>query len=167
MAFGAFRRTFSGLSGPSGPFGAWLSGMAFGAFRLSAFGAFRLSGPFGAFRRTFSGRLPRARTAAGVSRNYIYIYIYMYTYIYIYMYMYMYMYMCMYICIYIYIYTYVYTYVYTYQARAHGAPAACGILLRSVFIISNREISSWASRILKANMLLICPYCLEFQIARV
>ena len=37
----------------------------------------------------------------------------------------------------------------------------------SVFIISNREISNRASQILKANMLLICPYCLKFQIARV
>ena len=39
--------------------------------------------------------------------------------------------------------------------------------LRSVFIISNREISNWAYQILKANMLLICTYCLKFQIARV
>ena len=39
--------------------------------------------------------------------------------------------------------------------------------LRSVFIISNRKKSNWASQILKANMLLICPYCLTFQIARV
>ena len=34
------------------------------------------------------------------------------------------------------------------------------------FIVSNREISNQASQILKANMLLICPYCLKFQIAR-
>ena len=39
--------------------------------------------------------------------------------------------------------------------------------LRSVFIISNREISNRASQILKAKMLLIRPYCLKFQIARV
>ena len=39
--------------------------------------------------------------------------------------------------------------------------------IRSVFIISNRKISNWASQTLKANMLLICPYCLKFQIARV
>ena len=38
---------------------------------------------------------------------------------------------------------------------------------RSVFIISNRKISNRAYQILKANMLLICPYCLKFQIARV
>ena len=38
---------------------------------------------------------------------------------------------------------------------------------RSVFIISNRKISNWASQILKANMLLVCPYCLKFQIGRV
>ena len=37
----------------------------------------------------------------------------------------------------------------------------------SVFVISNRKISNWASQILKANMLLICPYCIKFQIARV
>ena len=37
----------------------------------------------------------------------------------------------------------------------------------SVFIISNRKTPNWASQILKANMLLICPYCLKFQIARV
>ena len=42
-----------------------------------------------------------------------------------------------------------------------------GIVIRSVFIISNRKNSNWASQILKATMLLICPYCLEFQIARV
>ena len=40
-------------------------------------------------------------------------------------------------------------------------------LLLSVFIISNRKTSNWASQILKTNMLLICPYCLKFQIARV
>ena len=34
-------------------------------------------------------------------------------------------------------------------------------------IISNRKNSNWASQILKANMLPICPYCLKFQIARV
>ena len=39
--------------------------------------------------------------------------------------------------------------------------------LRSVFVISNRKISNWASQILKTNMLLVCPHCLEFQIARV
>ena len=32
------------------------------------------------------------------------------------------------------------------------------LVLRSVFIISNRKTSNWASRILKANMLLMCPY---------
>ena len=42
-----------------------------------------------------------------------------------------------------------------------------GAVLRSVFIISNRKISNRASQILEANMLLICPYCLKFQIARV
>ena len=41
------------------------------------------------------------------------------------------------------------------------------LTLRSVFIIWNREISNWASQILKANMLLICRYCLEFQNDRV
>ena len=41
------------------------------------------------------------------------------------------------------------------------------VLWRSVFIISNRKTSNWASQILKANMLLICPYCLKFEIARV
>ena len=68
-------------------------------------------------------------------------------------------------------------------------------MLRSVFIISNRiywpyasdrrnnahallwqgrwisnivlKTSNWASQILKANNLFICPYCLEFKIARV
>ena len=39
--------------------------------------------------------------------------------------------------------------------------------LQSVFIISNRKTSNWASQILKTNMLFICPYCLNFQIARV
>ena len=39
--------------------------------------------------------------------------------------------------------------------------------IRSVSIISNRETSNRASQILKANMLFVCPYCLEFQIARV
>ena len=39
--------------------------------------------------------------------------------------------------------------------------------VRSVLIISNRKISNWASQILKANTLLMCPYCLKFQIARV
>ena len=39
--------------------------------------------------------------------------------------------------------------------------------LRSVFIISNREISNWESQILKTSMSLMCPYCLRFQIARV
>ena len=39
--------------------------------------------------------------------------------------------------------------------------------LRSVFIISNREISNWVSQILKANTLLMCPYYLKFQTARV
>ena len=38
---------------------------------------------------------------------------------------------------------------------------------RSVFIISNRKISNLASQILKTSMLLMCPYCLKFQIARV
>ena len=41
------------------------------------------------------------------------------------------------------------------------------LLLRSVFIIPNRRISNRASQILKTNMLLMCPYCLKFQIARV
>ena len=41
------------------------------------------------------------------------------------------------------------------------------VCLRSVFIISIRKNSNWASQILKANMLLICLYCLKFQIARV
>ena len=40
-------------------------------------------------------------------------------------------------------------------------------MVRSVFIISNRKISNWASQIPKANTLLMCPYCLKFQIARV
>ena len=39
--------------------------------------------------------------------------------------------------------------------------------LRSVFMISNRKTSNWAFQILKANMLLICPYCLRLNIARV
>ena len=39
--------------------------------------------------------------------------------------------------------------------------------IRQVFIISNRKTSNWASQILKANRLLMCPYCLKFQIARV
>ena len=39
--------------------------------------------------------------------------------------------------------------------------------LRSVFIISNRKISNWAPQILKTSMLLMCPYCLKFQIVRV
>ena len=29
------------------------------------------------------------------------------------------------------------------------------------------QISNWASQIQKKEMLLMCPYCLEFQIARV
>ena len=41
------------------------------------------------------------------------------------------------------------------------------INIRSVFIISNRKISNWASQVLKTNMLLSCPYCLKCQIARV
>ena len=41
------------------------------------------------------------------------------------------------------------------------------IVIRSVFIISNRKTSNCASQILKADMLPICPYCLKFQIARV
>ena len=41
------------------------------------------------------------------------------------------------------------------------------LAIRSVSINSNRKISNWASRILQINMLLICPYCLKFQIARV
>ena len=44
---------------------------------------------------------------------------------------------------------------------------AWGCLVRSVVILSTRKIYNWASQILKANMLLMCPYCLEFQIARV
>ena len=41
------------------------------------------------------------------------------------------------------------------------------IPIRQVFIISNRKISNWASQIPKTNTLLICPYCLKVQIARV
>ena len=33
--------------------------------------------------------------------------------------------------------------------------------LRSVFINFKSQISNWASQILKANMLLMCPYCLK------
>ena len=43
----------------------------------------------------------------------------------------------------------------------------CHIIIRSVFIISNRKFSNWASQILKTNMLLMCPYCLKFQLARI
>ena len=53
------------------------------------------------------------------------------------------------------------------HALGEGWTCSCFSLLRSVFIISNRKISNRASQILKTYMLLICPYCLEFQIARV
>ena len=58
-------------------------------------------------------------------------------------------------CTYIYIYIYIHT---SLSLRRRKE-------LRSVFIISNRKTSNRASQILKANTLLVCPYCLEFQIA--
>ena len=48
-----------------------------------------------------------------------------------------------------------------------GRPLRQWSAIRSVFMISNRKISNWASQILKANMLPISLYCLKFQIARV
>ena len=59
-----------------------------------------------------------------------------------------------------------------FPASSPSIFSACGVLtgdlgVRSVFIISNRKFSNRASRILKTKMLLICPYCLKFQIARV
>ena len=86
--------------------------------------------------------------------------------------------LCVCMCIYIYIYTHTYVYV-LLCLIVIVAIVICIIsyyiipyrnlcyMLRSVFIISNRKISNLASQILKASMLLICPYCLKFQIARV
>ena len=65
-----------------------------------------------------------------------------------------YIHMYVHMCIYIYIYIYIMSII-------------VSSIIRLVFIILNRKISNWASQILKANMLPICPYCLEFQIARV
>ena len=53
------------------------------------------------------------------------------------------------------------------RRRPQGGRGAFEFTVRSVFIISNRKHSNWASQILKANTLLICPYCLKFQFARV
>ena len=53
--------------------------------------------------------------------------------------------------------------------RTRRSPLVCSYdtCIRSVFIISKRKTSNGASQILKANLLLVCPYCLKFQIARV
>ena len=91
------------------------------------------------------------------------IYIYMYIYIYIYIYIHLFLSLSLYIYIYIYMFVHVSC---TVCLSAH----VCFFLfagVRSVFTISNRKISNRASQILKANMLLMCPYCLKFQIARV
>ena len=127
---------------------------------------------------------------------YIYIYICTYIYIYIYIHIYIYIYIHIHIHVYIYIYTCVncggswsppsswdpqalvqssvslYYYPNTathYNLSYHSILHRVIVYdrLRSVFIISKRKISNWASQILKANMLLMCPYCLKFKIARV
>ena len=90
------------------------------------------------------------------------------------------LYIYIYICVYIYIYIHVYMYISPPPTRAPAWPtrtwpSSRGAserqpwrrLLRSVFMISNRKTSNWAYKILKTNMLIICPYCLKFQIARV
>ena len=86
-------------------------------------------------------------------------------------------------CIHIYIYIYIYMCIYKWfppsttgcgrgrrrrwRSSAWGPCTPHSRQIQSVFIISNRKISNWASQILKTNMLLMCPYCLKFQIARV
>ena len=94
--------------------------------------------------------------------TYIYIYTCMYVCIYVCMYvcmhvcMYVYMYVCIHICIYIYIY--IYTHTHTYNKHVNLSPAPphavhilrhrllrprrAAISIRSVVIISNREISN-------------------------
>ena len=125
---------------------------------------------------------------------YAYAYVCIYNvYIYIYIYRERERVMCIYIyiyilwCIYIYIlyieremHTHITCCIHTntYVSLVASGPSMLGVLpgmgtmwppawedVLSVFIISNRKISNWASQILKANMLLICPYWLNFQIA--
>ena len=87
----------------------------------------------------------------------------------------------MYVCMYVYIYIYIYNRDFRGASASHllrrgtlpvvrgaakkGAPSLP--VLRSVFIFSSRKITNRASQILKENPLLMCPYCLKFQIARV
>ena len=100
--------------------------------------------------------------------------------LYIYIYIYIYIRICIHTYIHVHTSTHIYTHVYTFNSLNVLLPDAaaeqdwqehcfvcCNIEIRSVFIISNRKISNRASQILKANMLLVCPYCLEFQIVRV
>ena len=89
------------------------------------------------------------------------VYIYIYIYIYIYT-IYIYIYICVIVCVYIYIYIYIYPAhpINVTSRKAKGrkrkTPWEGGRdkfklhgLLRSVFIISNRQISNWESQILK------------------
>ena len=111
----------------------------------------------------FWGGLP---TGPRRSQHHMHVCIYVSMYLCIYVSIYVCIYVSMYLCIYVSMYIYIYICTHTHVCNVYVCIMYYTYVL-SVFIISNRKVSNWASQILKTNMLLMCPCCLKFQIARV